>query len=124
MKIRKRTIGLALYFGLLLLPIYWMLNMSLRTNADILSVFSLYPTDITFGNYIKIFTDKSWYSGYINSIIYVPHGTGGRFSAAVFSTLFNFRFDRHPYRRGVSALPVQCAFGSVDIGRLYVRHTP
>ncbi len=71
MKVRKRTIGLVIYFGLLLMPIYWMLNMSLRTNADILGYFSLYPKDITFVNYIKIFTDASWYSGYINSIIYV-----------------------------------------------------
>ena len=71
MKIRKRTIGLIIYFVLLLMPIYWMLNMSLRTNADILSEFSLYPKNITFANYIKIFTDSSWYSGYINAMIYV-----------------------------------------------------
>jgi len=71
MKVRKKTIGLVIYLGLLLMPIYWMLNMSLRTNADILGYFSLYPKDITFVNYIKIFTDASWYSGYINSIIYV-----------------------------------------------------
>ncbi len=71
MKIQKRTIGLMIYFGLLLMPIYWMLNMSLRTNADILGEFVLYPKNMTFANYIKIFTDPSWYSGYINSIIYV-----------------------------------------------------
>ncbi|MBF0467351.1 MAG: carbohydrate ABC transporter permease [Desulfamplus sp.] len=75
MKIKKRTIVLTFYFVLLLLPIYWMLNMSLRTNADILSTFSLYPKDITFANYVKIFTDASWYSGYINSIIYVSINT-------------------------------------------------
>ena len=99
MKIRKRTIGLALYFGLLLLPIYWMLNMSLRTNADILSVFSLYPTDITFGNYIKIFTDKSWYSGYINSIIYVSMNTAISLSvalpAAYAFSRYRFLGDKH-----------------------------
>jgi glycerol transport system permease protein len=71
MKFQKRTIGLIVYFILLLLPIYWMLNMSLRTNADILSVFSFYPQDPTIDNYIKIFTDKSWYSGYLNSFYYV-----------------------------------------------------
>ncbi len=75
MKIQARTIGLLIYFALLMLPIYWMLNMSLRTNADILSAFSIYPRDITLGNYMKIFTDKSWYSGYINSIIYVSINT-------------------------------------------------
>ena len=75
MKIKKRTIALIFYFFLLMLPIYWMLNMSLRTNADILGNFSLYPKDITFANYMKIFTDSSWYSGYINSIIYVSINT-------------------------------------------------
>jgi glycerol transport system permease protein len=71
MKVKKRTIGLIIYLGMLLLPIYWMLNMSLRTNADILGYFALYPKDITFVNYMKIFTDPSWYMGYVNSIIYV-----------------------------------------------------
>ena len=72
---KKRTIGLIIYFILLMLPIYWMLTMSLRTNADILSVFSLYPRHVTFENYMKIFSDASWYSGYINSIIYVSLNT-------------------------------------------------
>ena len=58
-----------------MLPIYWMLNMSLRTNADIMNSFSLIPTNITFQNYMKIFTDVSWYSGYLNSIIYVAINT-------------------------------------------------
>ena len=75
MRIRSKTIGLIIYFILLMLPIYWMLNMSLRTNADILGEFSLYPADPTFANYIKIFTDPSWYSGYINSLIYVSINT-------------------------------------------------
>ncbi|MGE0085314.1 MAG: carbohydrate ABC transporter permease [Desulfococcaceae bacterium] len=70
-----KTLGLAFYFFLLLLPIYWMLSMSLQTNADILGSFSLYPKNFTLGNYIKIFTDKSWYSGYVNSIIYVSINT-------------------------------------------------
>lgn len=75
MRIQKRTICLAIYFFLLILPVYWMLNMSLRTNADILGAFSLYPTDPTLANYTKILTDVSWYSGYINSIIYVSINT-------------------------------------------------
>jgi len=72
---KKRTIFLIGYFILLMLPIYWMLNMSLRTNADILSVFSFYPRHLTFENYMKIFSDSSWYSGYINSMIYVAMNT-------------------------------------------------
>lgn len=45
--------------------------MSLKTNNEILSVFSLWPQNLTFDNYKVIFTDPSWYSGYINSMIYV-----------------------------------------------------
>lgn len=75
MKFRLKHAGLIFYFILLLLPIYWMLNMSLRTNADILGAFSFYPKHPTLENYIKIFTDPSWYSGYVNSIIYVSINT-------------------------------------------------
>ena len=75
MKIQKRTIALCIYFAFLILPIYWMLNMSLRTNADILANFALYPADLTFVNYIKIFTDPSWYMAYINALIYVVMNT-------------------------------------------------
>jgi glycerol transport system permease protein len=61
----------AIYIFFLLLPIYWLVNMSLKTNDEILSIFSLWPQDLTFANYKVIFTDASWYSGYINSMIYV-----------------------------------------------------
>ncbi len=74
----KRAIaafGLLFYIFVLLLPIYWMVNMSLRPNADILAEFVLVPTNLTLDNYIKIFTDPAWYNGYINSIIYVSMNT-------------------------------------------------
>jgi glycerol transport system permease protein len=61
----------AIYIIFLLLPIYWLVNMSLKTNEEILSVFTLWPENLTFDNYMVIFTDASWYSGYINSMIYV-----------------------------------------------------
>jgi len=66
-----KTSALALYILFLMLPIYWLLNMSFKTNQEILSTFSLWPQDFTLDNYITIFTDASWYSGYINSMIYV-----------------------------------------------------
>jgi len=62
---------LAAFLALSLLPIYWMFNMSLKTNEEILGVMTMWPTHLTFDNYKTIFTDESWYSGYINSIIYV-----------------------------------------------------
>lgn len=74
-RINARTVGMALYLLFLLVPIYWLLNMSLKTNEEILSTFSLWPQNLTFANYMVIFTDSSWYSGYINSMIYVGLNT-------------------------------------------------
>ena len=72
---RKRYIVLTLYIVFLMLPIYWLLNMSFKTNEEILSTFSLWPRDFTLEHYKTIFTDVSWYSGYINSMIYVAMNT-------------------------------------------------
>ena len=50
-------------------------NMSFKTNEEILSTFSLLPQHFTTDHYRTIFTDVSWYSGYINSMIYVAINT-------------------------------------------------
>ncbi len=101
MPVRKRTLALIAYFILLLLPIYWMFNMSLQTNADILGEFSLVPTDPTLTNYIKIFTDEAWYSGYINSIIYVSINTAvsllTALPAAYAFSRYRFIGDKHMF---------------------------
>jgi glycerol transport system permease protein len=73
--LQKRTVFLTLYLIFALVPIYWMLNMSFKSNEEILSSFSLWPSNFTLQNYRTIFTDPSWYSGYINSLIYVAINT-------------------------------------------------
>ena len=75
MRIKSSAIVMTLYLLFLLVPIYWLLNMSLKTNTEILSTFSMWPNDLTFANYRTILTDPSWYNGYINSIIYVVMNT-------------------------------------------------
>jgi glycerol transport system permease protein len=60
-----------LYIVFLLLPIYWLLNMSFKTTNEILGGFTLWPNDFTLANYRTIFTDRTWYMGYVNSITYV-----------------------------------------------------
>ncbi len=59
------------YIVFLMLPIYWLINMSFKTNSEIVSSLTLYPHRPTLNNYVVIFTDASWYSSYINSITYV-----------------------------------------------------
>jgi len=67
----KSPIIMLIYIIFLMLPIYWLLNMSFKTNEEILGKFSMVPDNFTLHNYITIFTDPSWYMGYVNSISYV-----------------------------------------------------
>jgi glycerol transport system permease protein len=101
MKFQKRSIGLIIYFILLMLPIYWMLNMSFRSNAEIMGIFSFYPLDWTLDNYLKIFTDKSWYSGYLNTIYYVSMNVGisllTALPAAYAFSRYRFLGDKHMF---------------------------
>lgn len=72
---KKRYLLLVLYVVFLVLPLYWLLNMSFKTNEEILATFSLFPREFTLDNYRHIFTDPSWYMGYVNSIYYVTLNT-------------------------------------------------
>jgi glycerol transport system permease protein len=68
---RFRWLVPTLYVFFLMLPIYWLLNMSFKTTNEILGSFTLWPQNFTFDNYNKIFTDPTWYNGYLNSLKYV-----------------------------------------------------
>lgn len=119
-----------LYIIFLMLPIYWLMNMSFKTNAEILGTFSLYPQDFTLRNYMVIFTDRSWYSGYINSTIYVVLNTiisiAVALPAAYAFSRYRFLGDKHLFfwlltnrmaPPAVFALPflqLYSAFGLVD----------
>jgi glycerol transport system permease protein len=72
---RKRSLIPILYIAFLMLPIYWLVAMSFKTTQEILGGFSLFPQTWTLASYRTIFTDPSWYWGYINSIAYVTINT-------------------------------------------------
>ena len=98
-RINTSAIVMTAYLVFLLLPIYWLLNMSLKTNQEILSTFSLLPRDLTFANYMTILTDSSWYMGYVNSLIYVVINTVISISvalpAAYAFSRYSFMGDKH-----------------------------
>lgn len=98
-KVKGSVIVMTLYLLFLMLPIYWLLNMSLKTNTEVLNEFTLLPRNLTFDNYIKILTDPSWYSGYINSIIYVVMNTAISLTvalpAAYAFSRYHFMGDKH-----------------------------
>ncbi len=88
-----------LYIIFLMLPIYWLINMSFKTNQEITGTFSLWPQNPTLQNYKVIFTDPSWYMGYVNSIIYVVMNTAisvcVALPAAYAFSRYRFLGDKH-----------------------------
>ena len=88
-----------LYIVFLMLPIYWLISMSFKTTNEILGSFTLYPQNFTLDNYRTIFTDPTWYMGYVNSIIYVSINTGLSVAvalpAAYAFSRYRFLGDKH-----------------------------
>ena len=100
-KFQKRTLFLLAYIVFALLPIYWMINMSFKTNQEILVNFTLFPEHFTWDNYRTILTDPAWYSGYINSLIYVGINTVISITvalpAAYAFSRYSFLGDKHVF---------------------------
>ena len=99
MRLRVSTIVMVLYLVFLMLPIYWLVSMSFKTNAEIISDFTLFPAKFTLQNYVTILTDASWYMGYVNSLIYVLINTllslGVALPAAYAFSRYRFMGDKH-----------------------------
>jgi glycerol transport system permease protein len=62
---------MTLYLFFMIVPIYWLIVLSLKDNTEIMNRFAVVPLEPTLKNYKYILTDYSWYVGYINSGIYV-----------------------------------------------------
>jgi glycerol transport system permease protein len=60
-----------IYVFLILLPLYWLLIMSLKTNGEIMGAMTFYPHVVNLSNFKKILTEQSWYMGYVNAATYV-----------------------------------------------------
>ena len=94
-----RRIIMVAFLIFLLLPIYWLVNMSFKTNTEIVTTMTLWPHQPTLENYKRIFTDESWYSGYINSLTYVLINTvisiAVALPAAYAFSRYRFLGDKH-----------------------------
>ena len=124
----KSNVIVTVYIVFLMLPIYWLLNMSFKTTNEILGTFSLWPKEFTFENYIKIFTDPTWYNGYINSLAYVSLNTVLSVSvalpAAYAFSRYRFLGDKHLFfwlltnrmaPPAVFALPFFQLYSAIDL---------
>ena len=98
----RRIISYAVLIGyllFLLVPIYWLVNMSFKPNVEILNRMTLLPENPTTRNYVEILTDPTWYMGYVHSLTYVLLNTFISVSvalpAAYAFSRYSFIGDKH-----------------------------
>jgi glycerol transport system permease protein len=96
---RTKHFILGFYLLFMLIPIYWLVNMSFKTNAEITQQLTLWPENFTLANYAVIFTEPSWYMGYVHSIQYVAMNTvlsvAFALPAAYAFSRYRFLGDKH-----------------------------
>ena len=80
-------------------PLLWLMSMSVRYNEDILSVFEIIPSRISFRGYIEFFTEPLWYGALINSLSYTTMNmvlsVAVALPAAYAFSRFTFSGDKH-----------------------------
>jgi glycerol transport system permease protein len=82
------------YVALLMTPVYWLIAMSFKTNAEISGGLTYYPHSVSLENYALILTDPDWYMGYVNAIIYVVINVVISVSVALPAA---YAFSRHDF---------------------------
>ena len=75
-------------------PVYWLVAMSFKTNAEIGGGLTFYPHSMSLENYALILTDPDWYMGYVNAIIYVVINVVISVSVALPAA---YAFSRHDF---------------------------
>ncbi len=121
-----------IYILFLMLPIYWLLAMSFQNHErDPRRVSASSHRNWTLENYIAIFTDPTWYWGYINSIIYVTLNTVISVSvalpAAYAFSRYSFVGDKHLFfwlltNRMAPGRRLRTTFLPALFRRWFVRH--
>ncbi len=98
----RRIVSYAVLIGyllFLLVPIYWLVNMSFKPNVEILNRMTLLPENPTTRNYVEILTDPTWYMGYVHSLTYVLLNTiisvSVALPAAYAFSRYSFIGDKH-----------------------------
>ncbi|HET7314843.1 carbohydrate ABC transporter permease [Salinisphaera sp.] len=94
-----RRIGLTLFILFLLIPIYWLVTMSFKSNQEIITQLSLWPSDWTLEHYRTIFDHPDWRGAFLHSLSYVLINVAITLPLAIpaayaFSR-FNFLGDKH-----------------------------
>ena len=111
------------YLVVLMLPIYWLINMSLRTNQDIVAGLAYYPAHPTLAKYIAIFNDAAWVRAFGVSLSYVALNTvisvTVALPAAYAFSRYHFIGDKHLFFWLLTNLMAPAAVFAMPFFQLY-----
>ena len=114
---------MALYLVVLMLPVYWLVNMSFKGNDEILSRLTFWPHEATLRNYRHIFADPDWRDGFLHSLEYVLINTVVSVTialpAAYAFSRYRFVGDRHLFFWLLSNLMAPPAVFAMPFFNLY-----
>ena len=96
---KKKHIGLIMYFLFLLIPLYWMVNCSFKLTTEIMTELTWLPEEFTLRNYAHIFGNEVWRDSFLNSLIMVCMNVVmvivASVPAAYAFSRWKFRGDKH-----------------------------
>jgi len=117
------SVVLVVYLVVLMLPIYWLVNMSLRSNEDIMSRLSLWPEHPSIQKYLYIFSDPTWVHAFGVSLLYVAINTvisvTVALPAAYAFNRYHFIGDKHLFFWLLTNLMAPASVYAMPIFRLY-----
>jgi glycerol transport system permease protein len=70
-----RRVTIFLYLLFLMMPLYWLVNLSFKGNVEITTTMTLLPQQPTLRNYAYIFNSSEWLGGLLFSLGYVALNT-------------------------------------------------
>ena len=111
------------YILVLMLPIYWLIKMSLQSNADIMSGLTLFPRHPSFVKYGEIFGDPTWVHGFGVSLAYVAVNTAISVAVALPAAYafnrYSFLGDKHLFFWLLTNLMAPAAVFAMPFFQLY-----
>ncbi len=75
---KKKHVGLIIYFLFLIIPLYWMVNCSFKLTTEIMTKLTWIPEGFTLRNYAHIFSSEVF-----RNPGQLGHNFGGQFERAV-----------------------------------------
>ena len=91
---KRLSLAPLVYVLVLMTPVYWLVVMSFKSNAEIGGTLTLFPHEPTLENFAVIFGDPDWYLGYVNALIYVAMNVAISVSVALPAA---YAFSRHDF---------------------------